>query len=65
MVVTNNHELYEIGNALRTFGWSRDLKNKNKIEKKFPDIDPRFLFVNLGFNMRPTGNSRCIWNSSN
>jgi len=54
MVVTNNHELYEIGNALRTFGWSRDLKNKNKIEKKFPDIDPRFLFVNLGFNMRPT-----------
>tara|TARA_B110001454_G_scaffold97654_1_gene92458 strand:+ start:4109 stop:5404 length:1296 start_codon:yes stop_codon:yes gene_type:complete len=54
MVVTNNTKLYEIGNALRSFGWSRDLKDKRKIERKFSKIDPRFLFVNLGFNIRPT-----------
>ena len=35
MVVTNNTKLYEIGNALRSFGWSRDLKDKKKIERKF------------------------------
>jgi CDP-6-deoxy-D-xylo-4-hexulose-3-dehydrase len=54
MVVTNNTKLYEIGNALRSFGWSRDLKDKRKIERKFSKIDPRFLFINLGFNIRPT-----------
>ena len=31
MIVTNNEELAEMGKTLRTFGWTRDLKNKNKI----------------------------------
>ena len=25
-----------------------------KINSKYPEIDPRFLFVNLGYNLRPT-----------
>tara|TARA_Y100000590_G_scaffold382396_1_gene452311 strand:- start:6518 stop:7801 length:1284 start_codon:yes stop_codon:yes gene_type:complete len=54
MIVTNNSQLYEIGKALRSFGWSRVLKNKTHFEKKFPKIDPRYLFVNLGYNFRPT-----------
>jgi CDP-6-deoxy-D-xylo-4-hexulose-3-dehydrase len=54
MVVTNNKDYYEIGKSLRTFGWIRDLSYKNKIEKKFSHIDPRFLFVNFGYNFRPT-----------
>ena len=54
MVVTNNEELAEMGKTLRTFGWTRDLKNKNKINSEYPEIDPRFLFVNTGYNFRPT-----------
>ena len=39
---------------MRTFGWSRELGSKKQLEKKFPNIDSRFLFVNTGFNFRPT-----------
>ena len=54
MILTDNDELYELGKSLRAFGWIRDLDKKNEIESKFPDIDPRFLFINMGFNIRPT-----------
>ncbi len=54
MIVTNNSQLYEIGKTLRSFGWSRVLKNKISFEKQFPKIDPRYLFVNTGYNLRPT-----------
>jgi CDP-6-deoxy-D-xylo-4-hexulose-3-dehydrase len=54
MLLTNNEEYYEIGKALRAFGWIRDLKNKSEISKKNSKLDPRFLFVNMGFNIRPT-----------
>ena len=32
----------------------RDLKKRREQETQFPDIDPRFLFINTGFNLRPT-----------
>lgn len=54
MILTDDEELYEIGKSLRAFGWIRDLKNKDEIKNKFPNIDSRFLFMNLGFNLRPT-----------
>ena len=54
MLLTDNDELYELGKSLRAFGWIRDLNKKDKIKDEFPDIDPRFLFLNMGFNMRPT-----------
>jgi len=54
MVCTNNKLLYDLGKSMRTFGWARELPNKNKIETENPNIDPRFLFVNMGFNFRPT-----------
>ena len=54
MITTNNKMLNEIGKSMRTFGWSRDLSSKKQLEKKFPNIDSRFLFVNTGFNFRPT-----------
>ena len=54
MLITNNNTLNELGRSMRTFGWSRELSSKKQLEKKFPDIDPRFLFVNTGFNFRPT-----------
>ena len=54
MIVTNDSQMYEIGKALRTFGWSRVLKNKKLYERNNPDIDPRYLFVSMGYNLRPT-----------
>ncbi len=54
MVLTNNEEFAELARALRVFGWVRDLKDKDKITSKYKDIDPRYLFVNIGFNLRPT-----------
>jgi CDP-6-deoxy-D-xylo-4-hexulose-3-dehydrase len=54
MVVTDNDELAELFRCLRAHGWTRHLKNREAIERRYPDIDPRFLFVNTGFNLRPT-----------
>ncbi len=54
MIVTNNESLYELSKAIRAFGWIRDLKYKNKFKRKYSHIDPRYLFVNLGYNLRPT-----------
>ena len=54
MLVTNDKQLYELGKSIRTFGWTRDLDKKKNIEKKFSDIDSHFLFVNSGYNLRPT-----------
>ena len=54
MLVTNNEEIAEIAKSLRTFGWTREMKKKDEINSKYSDVDPRFLFVNLGYNLRPT-----------
>jgi len=54
MVLTNSEELAELAKSLRVFGWIRDLKNKDKIAREYEDIAPTYLFVNIGFNFRPT-----------
>ncbi|MCL0102752.1 DegT/DnrJ/EryC1/StrS family aminotransferase [Dehalococcoidia bacterium] len=54
MVLTNNDEFVELAKALRVFGWIRDLRDKVGIAQRYKDIDPRFLFVNIGYNFRPT-----------
>jgi CDP-6-deoxy-D-xylo-4-hexulose-3-dehydrase len=53
MLVTDNDEFAELARGLRVFGWIRDLKDKNKIAKQYSEIDPRFLFINIGYNFRP------------
>jgi CDP-4-dehydro-6-deoxyglucose reductase, E1 len=54
MIVTNNDDLAEMLRSMRAHGWTRHLKNRSDVEKKHSDIDPRFLFINTGFNLRPT-----------
>ncbi len=54
MLVTNNRKIFELGKSLRAFGWTRDLNDKQYYTKRHPKIDPRFLFVNIGYNIRPT-----------
>ena len=61
MIVCNNDKDYEILFALRSHGWlggtrfyTRRLKSYNYYAKKYPSLDPRYIFVNSGFNLRPT-----------
>ena len=54
MIVCDNQDDYELLYSMRAHGWSRNLKSQKKIEKRYPKIDPKFIFINLGFNLRPT-----------
>ena len=54
MICCKNPEDYEIIKALRSHGWSRGLKNENKIARKHKNLDSRFIFYNSGFNLRST-----------
>lgn len=54
MVLTNNEEFSEISKSLRAHGWVREMDHKDKFINKYPSFDPRFLFVNYGYNLRPT-----------
>jgi len=54
MLLTDSEEIYEMAKAMRAFGWIRDLRNKDDIAKSFPGLDDRFLFINMGYNFRPT-----------
>ena len=53
MVVCDTLEDYDLLKCLRAHGWSRELSNRAELEKENSDVDPRFLFVNLGYNLRP------------
>ena len=52
--VTDDFDLTETMRIMRAHGWSREADNHEDYVKKYPDIDPRFIFVNLGYNLRPT-----------
>lgn len=53
MVVTKLQEDYDLIKCLRTHGWSREQSNKKELEADNPHIDSRFLFINMGYNLRP------------
>ena len=54
MIVTNDDYLADKMRSLRSHGWTRDMSNAQDYENLFPNIDPRFLFVNVGYNLRST-----------
>ena len=54
MIVCNNRQDYEILLALRSHGWSRSKYTYAKNAKKYSNLDPRYIFINSGFNLRPT-----------
>ena len=62
MVVCKNKKDYEILYSMRSHGWSRG-KFQNKYKKKYPNLDPRYIFYNSGFNLRPTDIQGAIANS--
>ena len=53
MIVAKTQEDYDLLKCLRTHGWSREQSNKQEWEENNTHIDPRFLFINVGYNLRP------------
>lgn len=54
MVVTDDEYFAEDCRSLRAFGWIRDLNSREACAARHPQIDPRFLFMQAGYNFRPT-----------
>jgi CDP-4-dehydro-6-deoxyglucose reductase, E1 len=61
MVTCSKKEDYDILFALRSHGWlggtrhyKRSLKSYNHYARQNPQLDPRYIFINSGFNLRPT-----------
>jgi CDP-6-deoxy-D-xylo-4-hexulose-3-dehydrase len=52
-VTCKTEEDYNFVRCLRAHGWTRHLTNRSEVESKYSEIDPRFLFINLGYNLRP------------
>ena len=63
MVVCNDKFNYNLLKTLRSHGWSRDIKLDKKYIKKFKHLDNRFLFINSGYNLRPTDIQAAIANN--
>jgi CDP-6-deoxy-D-xylo-4-hexulose-3-dehydrase len=53
MVVCQTQEDADLLRCLRAHGWTRELSNQQEIHDLHPRVDPRFMFVNLGYNLRP------------
>jgi CDP-6-deoxy-D-xylo-4-hexulose-3-dehydrase len=51
MILTKDPEFAHRCRLLRAHGWARHIATTEEIEK---GIDPRYTFVNWGFNVRPT-----------
>lgn len=54
MITTHDPILADICRGVRAHGWSRDRSDHLKLAAQNPDIDPRFLFVQSGYNLRMT-----------
>ena len=54
MCVSDDTILTENMRILRAHGWLRDVESPEVWTRQYPDIDPKFLFVNVGYNLRAT-----------
>ena len=54
MIVCDNIHNYNILKTLRSHGWSRDTYFHKKFKKKYKNLNDKFLFINSGYNLRPT-----------
>jgi CDP-4-dehydro-6-deoxyglucose reductase, E1 len=53
MLVTDDDHLADLARSMRAHGWTRDMSTRAEYEAATPWIDPRFLFVHVGYNVRP------------
>ena len=54
MLVTDNDDYAELARSLRAHGWVRDLRDQESVTRQYPEVDPRYLFPNIGYNLRPS-----------
>lgn len=54
LVTTKWDTANDLLKILRAHGWVRDLDDSSAYKELYPDIDPKFLFVNAGYNLRGT-----------
>ena len=54
MIVTDNSQLADDLRGLRAHGWIRDRTDRDEWTTAHPELDPRFLFATMGYNVRPT-----------
>ena len=54
MVSTNDPELYDLMRMKRSHGMARESLYFDTYKEKYPDVDPKFLFVTDGYNLRNT-----------
>ncbi len=52
--VTDDTDLAELMRILRAHGWIREVEDRETWLERYPEIHPRFLFVNSGYNLRAT-----------
>lgn len=52
MIVCQDEKLSDTYRLLRAHGWARNTKHRSLTET--PGVDPRYTFLNWGFNVRPT-----------
>lgn len=53
MVVCKTLEDYNIVRCLRAHGWTRHRLDQKECDARHSDIDARFNFINVGYNLRP------------
>jgi len=60
MIMSNNDKISELCRIMRSQGVIRNTISKQDLiqeynnNKKYKDLDPNYLFANIGFNLRPT-----------
>jgi len=54
ITVSQEQDDAELMRILRAHGWIREVEDQQPWTDRYPEIHPRFLFVNLGYNLRAT-----------
>jgi CDP-6-deoxy-D-xylo-4-hexulose-3-dehydrase len=54
MINTDSDAVADAARSVRAHGWIRERSDADQLAAAHPEIDPRFLFVSAGYNLRPT-----------
>jgi len=54
MINTDSLAIADAARSIRAHGWIRERSDAAQLKARHAEIDPRFLFVSAGYNLRPT-----------
>lgn len=54
MIATDNLDVADFLRSARAHGWIRERSDRDAVAAAHPNIDPRFFFLTLGYNVRMT-----------